>query len=936
MLKGLQIPGLAFKFDSESETYRVSRGVHTSDVPPASIASLLTTFTALATHLRRIQTFCDAIVFTSAKYQGKKDNIEETEALKAVPTVAAFAAAVARQVVAIRGQLAHLDRASTTESKDNLNLLSLRLKLALMKRQVDALHAVVKECDWKGTAPCTASALLDTLYSVLETHLMRSGQHNGAVSAMLAEIFCAAWKPLNDALDIWLSNGSLAAAPPEFYIFKEEHDSSSGNNSTFWSEKYQLQWKKDTTHAIAAPALVAPLAKSLLHAGRASVGLTLSTEKLHLAQQTNTNETSPSLHTEFIQSLASIIEREDASSMSHTITPRQKIDNRSTIEPNINNASTVNDNNYYNNSNADGNLEDCLCLKDWTAAVARSPATAMAPLSEDISDLTLIPISAFDLPEAVMCPETTAFINGHGTEVVSGEKGEVKEEEMKRHPVAVAMHLASSARALQADAEKTDSVIAAEFYDTDAEKFGGALPQMLTGNPSGKFFKFSKKTTTMTSTIERNEKIPSDAASWAASLPLQVLIHRCLVEPIHHRMKQAEERTCEAILQAGLLTQLATMETVAAAAGPVLEPFVQFLLRSCSTLRGVDGISPFELNSALANALVEGEKALTGLGSLAVTIAPSAPTTTKDSSSISAAPGGGVCSISSLTRVSLTLDPSYPLTLIATDSFLKLHTMLWTLSLQLQWVAQSLTAARVYLWKESPSQRGSSTDKNDVLSTTTAPSTRAVQQEMIHLVSAVRQHMLTHVESANVRMRRGIATCGSLREMEKQCKEYEEELRHGCLVDYAFRSHEKRSCINDGATAATASASTELHSSLLQVLESSLRHCILLGHARQIKSLVHKAKHAQLEAEDAEQEALALESLELAEQKFFHSMSAVAATEREFEGHRVAFMERVSMYGSEAGAHSDAAKALLAAVDVEGRWQPQKADDDSEEGGKMK
>jgi hypothetical protein len=935
MMKGLQMPGLAFKFDLESETYRVCRAVHTSDLPPASISSLLTTFTDLATHLRRIQTFCDAIVFTSAKYQGNKNNTEDTNALRGMPTVTAFAAAIARQVVAIRGQLVDLDLASTSEKNGTVNLLSLRLKFALMKRQVAALHAVVKECYWRGTAPCTASALLDRLYSVLEEHLMRSGQHSGAVSAMLAEIFCAAWKPLNDALDTWLSYGSLAAAPPEFYIYIEEHDRMS-NTGTFWTEKYQLQrWTSDNSQAVvAAPALVAPLAESLLHAGLASVGLTLSTKKIHRAHQTYTSQTSPSLHTEFIQSLASIIDKETVSVMSRssttTRTARHKIRGNSTvIETNIKNDSTVNDNNkwdcYYYTSNTDAYLEDGVCVKEWTAAVARSSAPAMVPLSEDISDLYLIPRSALDLPEAVMCPESTAFIDGNGPGVVSGREGEDSKEERKRHPVALAMRMASSARALQADAEKTDSVIFAEFCDTNEEVFGGALPQMLTSNPSGKFFKCFDKILMKTSSSS-SERIPSDAASWAASLPLQVLTHKCLVQPINNRMKLAEKRTCEAIIQLGLLTQLASMEPIATAAGPVLEPFVQYLLRSCSTLRGVDGISSFELNSALANALDEGKMALPGLDSLTIAVAPSEPATTTTSRSTNVAQSGGVCSVSSLRRVILTISPSYPLNLIASDSFLKLHTTLWTLSLQLQWVAQSLIAARVNLWKES--QR--STDKSTVVSASTTPRTRAVQQEMVHLVIAVRQHMLTQIESTSVRMRRGITTCGSLWEMEKQCREYEEELRHGCFLNYyaCNNSQESQRWINDNGTASDASTSTELHSLLLEVLESSLKHCILLDHARKVSRRVNKAKHTQLEAEDAEQEALALESLELAEQEYFQSISAVAATEREFEGHRVLFMERVSMYGSEAGAHSDAARTLLAAVDVEGRWRPPKADDD--------
>ena len=96
--------------------------MHTSDLPPASTASLLTTFTTLATHLRRIQSFCDAIVFTSTNYQRENNNLSgDITAVRALPTVAAFAAAVARQVVVIRGQLIDLETASNTRYQNTGN-----------------------------------------------------------------------------------------------------------------------------------------------------------------------------------------------------------------------------------------------------------------------------------------------------------------------------------------------------------------------------------------------------------------------------------------------------------------------------------------------------------------------------------------------------------------------------------------------------------------------------------------------------------------------------------------------------------------------------------------------------------------------------------------------------------------------------------------------
>jgi hypothetical protein len=907
MLKGLLMPGLAFKFEQETESYKVCRGVHTSDLPPASTASLLTTFISLATHLRRIQTFCDAIVFTSASDNlvGNTNNEKKsnTIALRALPTVAAFAASVSRQVVAIRGQLIELETTSTMN-----NLLSLRLKLALMNRQVAALHAVVKECFWRGTAACTASALLDTLYSVLEMHLMRSGEHSGAVAAMVVEIFCAAWKPLNDALDAWLRRGSLVDAPPEFYITQKTTETN--RTRAFWRDQYQLQQQQqmenieteseneNEKNSVAIPALLAPFAELLLQAGLASVVLTLSSNFEQQQQEKQPDESMMlSLHTEFVELLSALIEKKPSipsPSIAGT-TPTSTIPTVTTS--------------MSGNSIENGDFKDGLCLKQWTAAVSRSPATALVPLAEDISDLSLFPTSVLDLPEAYMCPEITALMRG-------GEEGE--NEERKKHPVAVAMSMASAARAQQAAAGKTDVVIAAEFDDilsySNEEVFGGA----------GRKY-FSTTTASLVAAGEQKKKrqessrIALDAASWATSLPLEVLTQVCLVYPIQKRMKHAEKQACKAILHAGLLPQLKTLETVAAAAGPVLEPFVQYLLRNSSTPRGVDGLSPFELHSALANALTQaGEQALPGLASVAVEIAPAV-----DSSGTTLLSSSGVCSVSSLRRIIPNLHPSFPLNLIANDSFLQLHTMLWTLSLQLQWVAQSLVAARVGLWKEHQKDATTTTDI-EATNYNSSTSTRAAQQEMLHLVHSVRQHMLTQVESAGVRMRRGIATCSSVREMEHRCRVYEEELRLGCLL--RFQTETNGAIVSPSFAA----SSFELHSLLLDVLESSLQHCILLDHAHKARSAVNKAKQAQLEAEDAEEEALALDALEPAEEKLTQISLAVAATEREFEGHRVAFMQRVVVYGNEAGAHSEALKALLAAVDLEGRWQPPPPGEDEE------
>lgn len=988
MLKGLKAPGPAFTFEPSSASYHVLRGVHTADLAPASTENLLEKFAALATQLRRVQAFSDAIIFTSAaEMETSPSGAQEIEALRALPTVAAFGAAVSQQVLSIRGQLVDFEELLANNS-DHLKLLSLRLKLAVVSRQVTAVHQAVQGCRWRGDPARTAASVLDVLHNALEVQLMQSGSHGGVVAGMLGEIFAAAWEPLATAIDNWLLRGSLDSAPPEFFIFKIEES----GHGVFWSDAFMLRRQDDGT--VAAPALLKPIADQLLSAGLAAVGLQQQSKQqqqygeLHsngIAMtplpatvhdpssfedtSTATNEHEPesgNLYLEFCGRMKGLLlqwapshSTQELALNGGTALPAPPPPLVSSLAAKI----TAFSSSASMAQNSKIEDEGGSCIEEWAAAVARSPSTAVVPFSEDLSDLPLLPPTPLDLPAAALCPAATAFDPGNDA------------EGWAQHPVAHAMHQATTARAQQAAAGRAEvltSAFTSQFNgnadnstipnDKDgtfqqivqanspprppssSEEEEGTIYTSATGSPTAsspttsspagvevadfggerewehmftrvarELFNTSNPTTskpntatqrldnsfsscqsifapalinaaappsTSTSRPESASLLPTDPSVWASSLPLQVLGDRSLLQPIREKISQAGKRTCDAMLRAGLIPQLTTLRHIAAAGGPEMESFVQYLLTHISTSRGVDGLSPFELNMALANALGAGREG--NEDNMATLALPAAHAVVKPSAGgkpENFSPGQLATTVASMHRVMLSIDAPFPVNLIADDSFLQLHTAVSTLSLQLQWVEQSLVRARVSAWKKGAGIGAS----NGSISAVSSPATRVTQQQMIHLVRAMRMHMLTALEVAGGVLESAIVGCVSLSEIVAHCKEFEGAVRVGCLLETP--EHDVRAVLIEG-------------------LESSLRHCILLGHARRVEADL-LGVGAMVLASDAK--------VRLARIK-----TVIQATERQFTEHRARLLTLIAAQGH-SGAHSDAARGLLATLDPDGR-----------------
>jgi hypothetical protein len=114
---------------------------------------------------------------------------------------------------------------------------------------------------------------------------------------------------------------------------------------------------------------------------------------------------------------------------------------------------------------------------------------------------------------------------------------------------------------------------------------------------------------------------------------------------------------------------------------------------------GIDGLSEFELNAALQDALVAGGKARL-LRISAHMLPPAAPTAS------SGGGGGGrqplppaLSRVQQLGRLRLRVEPGWPLSLVVGEDMLRQYNAVLVLLLQLRWVKQSLQSVRYHGWK---------------------------------------------------------------------------------------------------------------------------------------------------------------------------------------------------------------------------------------------
>lgn len=877
MLQGLSNPGLAFKFDSDA--YGAQRGVHTADMPPQTAASLLARFATLGTHLHHLQRFFDAILRPAPGESGT------VARLRTLPTIAALAAALSRHLLGIKGQVAALESEALGTDAEvpaadsvSLSLINLQLRTRMFACQLTAMQRIVEQCSWQGSAAATAAAALDAVQQALDAAALEAGSQGGVVYGMLADIFVSACTPYLDAVDTWLSSGSLEGAPPEVFI-------SEGEQGTF-----VMQRRADGT--VAAPAMLRQCAEAILDAGLAVHDLQRSGDSAvgDWGLHAHADDRPQPLSAAFAAKVSTYLERragENAVSceeMRLSDTIGQRVDPPAEV------------------GTAAVEVPGS-CTREWTAAVSKAGTAHAADgmtTCDDLPDIPSLHATVLDLPAASGINfDALNACGGHpiGRAMQHAAARRCDQAAAYNRPdldfldisVPNFLHVAASKAEEQAHlATSAQEPFAAEFDGSWSEWFTKTAAELTNEAPFGASTSVIQalqmhdaKWTVRGSYWTEKEAagMPHSPLLWAGAPPFQVVLEECLLAPLSARIADTGAKACSAVLSSGLLPQLASLRSVVAMATPELESFAQMLLVRCSTSHGVDAVSPAELNAALQMAIDASSIALPNTTSAMVTIQPAG------ASSMSAGPVGVPCSVRSLARISLVLQPGFPLSLVADAEFLRSHAAVSTLLLQLRWVEQSLFVAMRAEWKEGASQRRVQ---------------HALQHEMLHLALSTHQHIVTQMDAAGVELERRLKACTSLTEVRQRCAAYRQQMEEACLV-------------------APSGFSAGLHSKLVAALDCALQHCILLRQSRRLQLAAAAGRAAAGAGEASSQgvgspanpQMLGVDALE----RLGQLRSALQSVQREYPELRCAFMGLLVSRAGEAGAHSEGARALLAVLD---------------------
>ncbi|KAI3426972.1 hypothetical protein D9Q98_006916 [Chlorella vulgaris] len=280
MLKGLCSPGPAFELDSAREAYAPRKGVHLHCSSHGSLRALLQRFARTATALRRVQRFCAAV--QSAAGSPPRPWLASAapgshRQLLSLPTVAAFAAAVAEQLQGLQQQVLVVEAALSSGAL--LSLLQLQQRTASLAEQAALLEGLVQRCcRRRGSAAESAAGLLSGLHEGLEVQLLQARSQGGVPAAMLLRIFTAACRPLLGTLHGWLYRGVLHDPWAECFV-QHSGDDIPTDSPRFWSDAYTLRLGSSGGAAAgggghpvaAAPSFLLPLAPSILAAGKTSL-----------------------------------------------------------------------------------------------------------------------------------------------------------------------------------------------------------------------------------------------------------------------------------------------------------------------------------------------------------------------------------------------------------------------------------------------------------------------------------------------------------------------------------------------------------------------------------------------------------------------------------------------------------------------------------------
>jgi hypothetical protein len=920
VLKGLSSPGPAFVFHLQTDAYAVSQGVHLPGAAPPAAAGLLRRAAALGTRLRRLQRFSEGVVrggSGAADDQGEPSRLDPR--LARLPTVAAFAAAVAAQVQAVRGQLVAMELSLRA---GDLTLLGLRLRGSALEEQAAALHGLAAACQWRGSGAATAAGLLDAAHAALRRSMLQATSQGGVVAGMLLQVFVASARPVLEAVEGWMQLGALADPSHEFFVVaagEEEPDADAclgdrcdgshlirpklrarwcagdddagGEAAVAWAEAHGL--RRLDGGAPAAPRFLRPLAGDILAAGKCALELKrhcpgAATEEASAAAAWE----DPGLHAAFVASLTAALRQHrsncavaDAAAAPAPASPAD--------EPELSGG-----------GHSARGREAHVDLDEWMASTSGSGAGAgTSQPYGGLPSLRRLAASPLDLDGSGEACPAGAALGGAAPAAPAAPAGS--------HPVGEAMRQAAQRRVEHAVAGgraglpalaggapplHVPPAPAPAFGDTEAAPpdpgFDGAggwgewfqkVSAGLAGAPPGGGAAPAGPAAAPPAAAPRfaAPADPSlDPELCNNAPPLDVLLESCLLARVRSSARRAEGRLCREMLAGGAAAQLRALQELHLLAAPQLEPFVNSLLARMSTPRGVGGVSQFEADAALQDALAAARAdgcLLPGIAAASLEILP-------EPDEEQAVGGAGV---DGLARLRLRVQPAWPLCLLAGGALLQRHASLLQLLLQLRWVQRSLQAAR---GAEGPRSTGSPVPASAVGA---RRAQLALQQEMLHLVSALQQHVVAHQAAAGRRLGAAVAAAASLHDMQRACAEYAAAVDRGCLLGGRGFARLARDA-------------------LAPALDAALRHCSLQVQARRLAAAAAAAApNAGGKEASGARAAAAAQRAERVE-------AAAGALGREYRARQRLLVRLLLAHAAEAGAQGQEARALAAAVDANG------------------
>lgn len=765
--QGVSSPGPSFYFDYATQRYVAVKGVHTSQCSPFVLRPLLEMFAEIATRMRRIDTHCTTII-KACSGLGSAD-------VAMYPTLVYSVAAALNQ---------HIGRFRKLYLREDItSLLSLYMETCgnwkhyvqiIDERILPFLQVPVKPAE--NSASFSAS-LLNALSRTIQRFGMMSGATGGVIVSLLVDIFLNAIKPTMDALQAWLTSGSLANAPPEFFITKNQGMYEHLSN---WEDGYMLKRDVTSGHQVVVPEIFKPLASTILSTGAVAAAI-----EAFGREDAGSKRPSLCLFTSFCDTLHMDVAQ-------HAPTRGQHVTSKQGQEE---------------ASCPSSSLKKKGLTSEWTMASWRSAAYDQSIQSvciletDDLKDLQMLPSSILELEAAqTICPPETALFyvdkcyrNGNGKENKSiindhpigdamlasfwsklddrneGDRNCPKHfEENPGAEVVKAdgteQHAGGGAYMAQQPAEWDGSTGWSEWYQRTQQAL---KPDNLSAVRENVLFVqtiacndcFNSKDSLYATTVLPHRQSPVLWACFAP--PADFMIKRAMQTILSTRIQDISHMACEKVLHAGLVSQLKTMRSVAMLSLPTIAQFVNVLVLQSSTPQGVDGVSLIDVNNALETAIGTSENDTFDDFSISgVDANMSVPHEHKPSSSIPSYVEGYSC-------LQINMNIKWPASMFMREDMVRVHQNLMIFNLQLEWCRQWLLA--IHPW---------SRPTTGTLSKTKVALTL---HDMLHFVMCLGNHVFWIVGAAGVALESQISeSCSSIQSISAQCTAFAREIAEAC------------------------------------------------------------------------------------------------------------------------------------------------------------